>query len=261
MIVFLDVLIFINAVVNFFLIYITAKTLRIKVKFRYILLSSCLGSLYVITLVFPRLAVFTNLSFKIAAAEILVLITFRSKNIIFNLKALSIFIMYSMLLAGICIFIQYNTGGYNLYDFSYKWLLISIMVIYIIIDRLVVYIRDRKNLTTLIFNVDIILNSGSKRVKAFLDTGNELKEPATNLPVIIVEKSVFCNIDIKGYDKFFIPYKVVNGKCGKLVGFKPKAVKIAVGKNMESRDAIVAFCEDRLSELSDYHALLPRGVI
>lgn len=261
MIVFLDVLIFINTVVDFFIMYITSKTLRVKAKFKYMLLSSVLGALYVIVLLFPELTVLSNLFFKLVVAEILVFITFRNKNIMFNLKALSIFIMYSMLLAGICIFTQYNTGEYDIYNFSYKWLIISIMIIYIVIDRLVVYIRDRKNLTTLIYNVDIILNSGSKRVKAFLDTGNELKEPATNLPVIVVEKSVFCNVDIKDYDKFFIPYKVVNGECGKLVGFKPKAVKISIGENMEIRDVIIAFCEDKLSELSDYHALLPRGVI
>ncbi|WP_446899428.1 sigma-E processing peptidase SpoIIGA [Clostridium sp. LBM24168] len=261
MIVFLDVLIFVNIVVNFFIMYITAKTLRVMVKFRYMILSSLLGGIYVITIIFPTFSVFSNLFFKVLTAAILILITFRKKNIVFNLKALSIFIMYSMLLAGICIFIQYNIYGEYTYYFSYKWLMIAIMIVYIVIDRLVVFIRDRKTLTTLIFNVDIILNNGSKRVKAFLDTGNELKEPATNLPVIIVEKSMFCNIDIEKYDKFYIPYKVVNGKRDKLKGFKPKAVKIGIGDNVEIREVIIAFCEDRLSEFSDYHALLPRGVI
>ncbi|MCH3964076.1 MAG: sigma-E processing peptidase SpoIIGA [Clostridium sp.] len=261
MIVFLDVLIFVNVVVNFFIMYITAKTLRIMVKFRYMVLSSLLGGIYVITMIFPVLSVFSRMPFKILAAAILVLITFRKRNIVFNLKALSIFVMYSMLLAGICIFIQYNIYGEYTDNFSCKWLVIAIMIAYIVIDRLVVFIRDRKTLTTLIFNVDIVLNNGSKRVKAFLDTGNELKEPATNLPVIIVEKSMLGNIDIEGYDKFYIPYKVVDGKCGRLRGFKPKAVKIGIGDNVEIREAIIAFCEDRLSEFSDYHALLPRGVI
>ncbi|MBV4436009.1 sigma-E processing peptidase SpoIIGA [Clostridium tyrobutyricum] len=261
MIVFLDVLIFINMVVNFFLMYITAKTLRVKIKLRYMFLSSFLGAVYVITIIYPRFAMFSSLFFKILIAFILILITFRNKKIIFNFKAFCIFIMYSMLLAGICMFIQYNTSTYNLYDFSYKWLLGSIMIVYILIDRLVIYIRDRKTLTTLIFNIDIILNNGSKKVKAFLDTGNELKEPATNLPVIIVEKSVFYNTNIENYDKFYIPYRVVNGKRGKLTGFRPKAVKIDLGRDTEIREAIIAFCEDKLSEFSDYHALLPRGVI
>jgi stage II sporulation protein GA (sporulation sigma-E factor processing peptidase) len=261
LIIFLDVLIMVNVVVNFFIMYITAKTMRVIVKLRYMILSSFLGGIYVITMIFPQLAVFSNLFFKIFTAAILVFITFRNKSIIFNLKALSIFIMYSMLLAGICIFIQYNSQGYLLYNFSYKWLMMAIMIIYIFIDRLVVFIKDRKTLSTLIFNVDIVLNNGSKRVRAFLDTGNELKEPATNLPVIIVEKSVFSNIDIDKYDRFYIPYKVIGGKGDKLIGFKPKAVKIGQGDNMEFREAIIAFCETNLSEFSDYHALLPRGVI
>ncbi len=76
-----------------------------------------------------------------------------------------------------------------------------------------------------------------------------------------MKNSVFYNTNIENYDKFYIPYRVVNGKRGKLTGFRPKAVKIDLGRDTEIREAIIAFCEDKLSEFSDYHALLPRGVI
>ena len=48
-------------------------------------------------------------------------------------------------------------------------------------------------------------------MRAFLDTGNELREPATNLPVLIVERDIFYDINLSKYDKFYIPYKVING--------------------------------------------------
>lgn len=261
MIVFIDVLVFINIIVNFFVMYITAKTMRVVIEFKYMILSSAIGGMYVVTMIFPRLEVFSTLPFKICAAAVMIVIAFRRKNFMFNIKALAMFIMYSMLLAGVCMFIQYNRYGYGSYDFSSKWLLIAIMMTYVAVDRLVVFVNGRRSLSTLIYNVDIVMEGGSKSVKAFLDTGNELKEPATNLPVIIVERSEFLDVNIEGYDKLYIPYRVVNGSCDKLLGFKPKSVIIKTQNTTESREAVVAFCDDRLSEFSDYHALLPRGVI
>lgn len=265
MVVYLDVVILVNFIVNFFLLYITAQTLRVKVKFRYMILASIIGSSYVLTLIYPSLKILSALYFKLAVAVTLILIAFRRKNILFNLKATCIFVLYSMVLAGVCVFIQFNRNGdisdSIIVNFPYQWLLLSLMIVYMIIDRIVVYIKERKSLGSLIYNVDIILKNTHKTVRAFLDTGNELREPATNLPVIIVEKSIFNDINLENYDKFYIPYRVVNGQGGSLQGFKPEAVKIEFGKEITDREVIIAFCEEKLSQFSDYHALLSRGVI
>ncbi|MBV7271910.1 sigma-E processing peptidase SpoIIGA [Clostridiaceae bacterium UIB06] len=265
MIVYLDVLLFENLIVNLFLLHLTARTIRIRVKFRYMLLAAILGSIYVLTLIYPTLAVFSITPFKIIAALIIVFITFRKMNILFNVKVLCIFILYSMVLAGICIFIQFNQGsdiGYSvIINFSYKKLMISLMIIYMLIERIIVYIKERKIIKNLIYSVEIILDDSNKNVKAFLDTGNELREPATNLPVIIVEKSVFYDVDLNSYDKFYIPYKVVDGQGGNLQGFKPQCVKIKEGKETVDKEVIIAFCENKLSEINEYQALLSRGVI
>jgi stage II sporulation protein GA (sporulation sigma-E factor processing peptidase) len=231
----------------------------------HILLAATLGSMYVITLLYDNLKYFSALPFKFIVAEIMILLSFRKINLVFNIKALSIFIAYSMLLAGICIFFQYS-GNYDIgysaiVNFSYKELMISLMIIFIFIDRIVVYIRDRKGLITLIYDVDIVLGNSHKYIKAFLDTGNELREPATNLPVIIVEKSVFYDIDLSLYDKFYISYRVVSGQDGKLIGFKPEVVRIHQGNSINEKEVIIAFCEERLSNINDYNALLSRGVI
>lgn len=265
MVIYLDVLLFENLVVNLFLLYITARTLRVKVELKYILLAATIGSLYVITLVYPQLKNFSSVSFKIIVAAILVLISFRKRKIIFNIKALAIFILYSMMLAGACIFIQYSQNydinNFAIINFSYKKLMLSVMTIYMIIDRVVIFIKERKDLSNLIYSIDIVLKNSEKNINAFLDTGNELREPATNLPVVIVEKSVFQDVDLKCYDKFYIPYRVVSGKGGNLQGFKPEYIKIHQGNETTTREVIVAFAGERLSDFNDYEALLSRGVI
>ena len=265
MVIYLDVLLFENLIVNLFLLYITAKTLRVKVELRYIILAATIGSIYVITLIYPQLKSFSSVSFKIIVAAILVLISFRKRKIMFNVKALAIFILYSMMLAGACMFVQYSENydisNSVIVNFSYKKLMLSVMIIYMIIDRIIVYVRERRDLSNLVYDVDIVLKNSEKNIRAFLDTGNELREPATNLPVVVVEKSVFQDVDLKSYDKFYIPYRVVSGQGGNLQGFKPEYVKIHQGDETRNREVIIAFCEERLSDSNDYEALLSRGVM
>lgn len=262
--VYLDVLLIINFIVNAFLLLITSQTLRIKASFKYILIAAILGSMYVITLIFPSLIIFSKLPFKIIMAVVMILITFRKKDILFNLKASCIFILYSMVLAGMCIAfseqVDENFNGYIL-NFKYENLFIGIMIIYMVIYRIVIFLKDRRELINFIYIVDIVTKDYKKRVKAFFDTGNELREPATNLPVMLVEREIFKDVDISKYDKFYIPYKVVNGYGGKLEGFKPDCIKIYFDKKVQEREVIIAFCENKLSNVNDYEALLSRGTI
>ncbi len=266
MIIYLDILILENLVVNLFLLYLTVQTLRVKTKWLYMFLSASIGSMYVITLLCPELKVFSYFPFKILIAVIMILIVFRKRNIMFLVKSLGIFLLYSMVLAGACMFIQYSNGNtfisrFAIINFSYKKLMISLMIIYMLIHRIIIYIKDRKDLNCLIYSIDIVMKNSKKTVEAFLDTGNELREPATNLPVIIVEKSIFDDVDLKNYDKFYIPYKVVSGQNGNLSGFKPEYIKIYGEREDEERQVIIAFSEEKLSDFNEYHALLSRGVM
>ncbi|MHC6179532.1 sigma-E processing peptidase SpoIIGA [Clostridium sp. JNZ X4-2] len=265
LVVYIDLLILINLTVDFFLLYITGRTLKLKMRFGFMFLAAAMGSIYTITLVYPSLSLFSAFYFKIIVSIVLVYVSFGNRGFMVNLKILSVFILYSMLLAGLCIFIQYSIYSYVdgpiIINFPYQWLFTSLMLLYITIDRLVVYVKDRNNLYTLVYNVDIVFKNKCKTVKAFLDTGNELREPVTNLPVIIVEKSVLENINLEGVCEFYIPYRVINGACGKLQGFKPDIIKIDLGEEVKYREVIIAICQEKLSKLGDYHALLSRGVM
>lgn len=266
MVIHIDTLVLENIIVNYFLLHITSQTVRLKVDFKNILISAALGGLYVITMVFPQLRLFTVLPFKILVAFIMIFILFGKKDLFFYLKALVIYMLYSMLLAGLCIFLEFNKNPYGnfsgaIYNFSYKKLMLSLIILYLLINRLIVYIKDRKNVEMLIFIVGIIAKNKEKKVSAFLDTGNELREPSTNLPVMIIEKSYISDLSVNDKELFYIPYKVLNGQTGQLKGFKPDYIKVYNGREFEKREVIIAFCENRLSDYNEYHALLSRGII
>lgn len=266
MVVYLDVLILENSIVNTFLLYVTSETLRLKVSMKYLILSGILGGLYVIVLIIPELKIFSKLIFKIVIAFLMIIIAYRKKSLMFNIKAISILIMYSMLTAGICFFIQLNYLQNNFFNvfmgnMSYKLIIIALMIIYMFVNRIIWFIHDRKFTQNLTYKIEICVKNSKKIVEAFLDTGNELREPITNLPVIIVERRLMTNINWDDSVKYYVPFRLVNGNIGKLEAFKPTYVKIYIGNKIEVRNAIIALIDNKLSDLNDYNALLSRGSI
>lgn len=264
MVIYLDVVILEETLINSFLLYITSKTIKIETKIRNILAAGFLSSFYILTLIFPSINFFSSLIFKFLVALLMIIITFRKKSLIFNIKALCILVMYSMMLAGFCIFIEFYIGKELTFDlvmipFTYKYLVLSVFIIFILIRRLIIFIKDRKELTNYIYKVEIIMDGNITFLDAFLDTGNELREPVTNLPVLIVEKDIFKYIETK--DKLYIPYKLANGNLGYFEGFKPSFVNIYLDKKIMKTDLIVALSNTKFSELNDYNALLSRGTL
>lgn len=265
--VFIDVVIVENFIVNFFLLYITSQTLKLRIRIKELIIPSMIGGIYTITILIEKLSFLNNFFVKIMVAAIFTILAFKRKDIGFIVKSTLIYIGYSMILAAICFFIDISTKkgymfSYNVIDFSYKKLLIAIIILYLVCHRLAVFLEDRKSLNKYIFKVEIIDREWKKEIRAFLDTGNELREPVTNLPVIIVEKDKINDYRIKEKDIFYIPYKAINGHQGKLIGFKPLGVKIFLEKgNVQFRDAIVCISTEKLSSTGDYEALLSRGII
>lgn len=266
MVVYLDVLVIENIIINTFLLYITSQTLLKKTNFKWIVLSGSLGGVYASFMVFPRLRLFTSMLFKIAAAAFMIFIAFRNKKIMFIIKATVVLILYSMTLAGVCVFIEfYKNDNTNfsviLENVPYEYILISIMVLYMFISRIIIFIKDRREVFNLIYKVEIGTSNSKNYVRAFFDTGNELREPVTNLPVMIVERASLKNVKINEKLKYYIQYRVVDGKVGKLEAFKPVYVKIYRNNEIEDVDMLIALSDDKLSNFNDYTALLPRGCI
>lgn len=267
MIIYADVLLIENFIVNFFLLTLTANTLRVKRNILNTSGASLLGALYTFTILIPSLKIFTSIFFKILMVFLFTAITFKRVDFKFLFKSSIVYIGYSMLLSGMCFFmgisnINFIEEGKGLTEFSYKYILLSMMILYIVCERIIYFIRDRSVIDKLIYPIEICINNQYKKINAFLDTGNELREPATNLPVIIVEKDLFYDLSIPDKNKFYIPYKVVNGSKGRLEGFKPESIKIYFDKDrIQFKEAIVCLCDEKLSDGKEYKALLSRGII
>ena len=132
-------------------------------------------------------------------------------------------------------------------------------------------------------NICIYIEDKCLEMIAILDTGNMLKDPITNSPVIIVEKDklkdIFPNIildnlsNIVGGDmpkelyenesmkyitKFrVIPFKTIGKENGLLLGFKVNKVKIEIDETSKIiNNVIVGIYDSKLSKKETYSALI-----
>lgn len=268
MIVYMDIVVIENLIINYFLILITTQVMGTKVRTINMLLSSFLGALYTLLMFSSKFHMFTNLFGKLLVAIIMVAITLRTRKIATILKGSLIFIVNSFTFVGICFFFalvqnEYNlTKSFTISKYSSKYILFSILIIYIMLNRIIFYIKSRITLSNLIYDIELNIENKIIKIKGFLDTGNELVEPVTLLPVIIAEKKCFSSINFDNKQMFNIPYKVVNGHSNVMQGFKVKNIKIYdTNSNILIKDAIVCFCDKNISSNGDYEALLPRGII
>lgn len=264
--IYLDLLILENLVVNYFLIYMMCKTLNIKYSVGLNLLAAFIGSLVPVAMLFLSLNIYLQFILKISIAILMVFISV-GKNLKTILKGVFVLIFYTIALGGLCIFIKFNESGIipkNSYiiNFTYKKLFLGIIISAMCMDRLFSFIKDKILVNKLIYDIEINLGGNCKTIKAFLDTGNELREPVTNLPVIIVEKDVFYNFKIPKEHEFLIPYRVVDGDMGNLKGVKADSLKLLTkNQTSELKNGIIAFCDTSLSDSGEYNALLSRGIL
>ena len=122
-------------------------------------------------------------------------------------------------------------------------------------------IRDRFFINNFIYEMELIIDGRIINLKGFLDTGNALREPITNLPCILIDKEYLKTFNLNEKEKFHINYKTI-GNHGNIEGFIFEKVRIKKDKEswIEIK-AIICKSEVKLSKENEFNALLSRGVI
>jgi len=262
-IIFIDLVLLENLIVNYFLLFITAQTLSIKIKYKRFFITSVCAALYTLVIFIDELKFMTTIPVTLLVALLIVYGAFGKNKFFFILKATFIYLGYTFVVAGIIVYLENkNTYRLEIENFYARKLFLALMIIYIIGYRILTYIISLQKIKNYTYNIEIYTQGQIIKLKALLDTGNELKEPITNLPVIIVEKEALTSIDSSKYEKMYIPFKAVSGQTNFLYGFKPDKIKINYGDdNFQFKNAIIGICDTKLSEYNEYQGLLSRDII
>ncbi|EYE88439.1 hypothetical protein Q428_07980 [Fervidicella metallireducens AeB] len=190
-VIYVDVLLLENFLMNFLLLYIVGRYSKIKIKTLRITAAALFGGMYVIVLFLPEFTAMYSVPMRIAISIIMVTIAFMPYKIKEFIKLWILFFLTSFIVGG-CIFavlfltqkdVVLISGAIVVPSkFIIIGIIIAIFFVKIGFDYFETYYLTEKNK----IEMEIHLSNKSCKITALIDTGNSLRDPITNEPVIVV---------------------------------------------------------------------------
>lgn len=289
MYVYAEYLVLENFIINFIILYVTKRFTRTETTRFRLIIASLIGAVYTLVVFYPELSFMVNFTMKLSVSILIVIIAFNPATIKKFLKLFATFYIVSFVFAGSALALFYLTdvdsyigkGIFYIKDFPIKILVFAIVTSWILIKYTWSYIHEKISKDKILVPITILLKDREVHITALVDTGNSLKDPLTDTPVIIVQFSAIKNIlpdktrkifemyDVNNlglvstllYDsrhevKFrVIPFKSIGRENGILLGFKPDKV-ILKDEDKAITDIIVGIYNNNLSNDDKYEALL-----
>ena len=291
--VYWDVLVLENFVINFLILLVTAKLSRLRVSTLRLLAGSIIGALYVGFIILqPDLEVYYTTIAKILLSMFIVAVTFSPRKVLQFIRTLAIFYISTFIFAGAAfafLFFRHQGGfvrnGIVCVFGQSQWsmLVFSIITVGIIVKIFLEVIQSRLTKENMLVHVKISFDNRAIDLSALIDTGNSLRDPLTNIPVMVVEfkalkellpqeiKSIFDGAQeddlnyvttiiskSKWFSRFrLIPFCSLGKENGMLIGFKPDFIEIGGEDDKRGvKNVIVGIYNRSLSRNEKYKALL-----
>lgn len=275
-----------NMVMNYAILHLTAKLAGAPYRVLRLLAASFIGSLYVFAVFFPESNYYYNFAGKFLISAILVVVAFGVVPWRRFLTTWVIFYGVSFAVGGVVLGINSLVGRPGGMSGEY-WRLwpgvVVALILVVVIGRKSFILRRR--VAEGFFRVPVTIRIGAKKLEfeALLDTGNDLADPVSKDPVVIIEYEAvkdllppelrealakdrepdFANIagrveDPKWLTRLrLIPYRSLGKTGGLLLGFKPDALEVVYGGQViKTSRVVVGVYRQRLSPEAKYNALL-----
>lgn len=274
MTIYIDVVLIENLIMNYIILLATGMILKVKIKNIRLIFASLLGAIYSIVSYSGFLEIYSTFALKIILSIIIVYVAYNPQTVKKMWKELLFFYLTSFVFGGVAFALIYiikpqeifMKNGLFLGTYPLKTVILGAVVGFVLTISAFNLIKKKISKKDLICRVEIALNKIKIETKALIDTGNMLKEPITNTPVMVIEHTLLYNIipkeilnhleEIIGGDFKNIPEKIKNeyisklklipfsslGKQnGMLIGIKADYIKIekGEGKEEEGEDEII----------------------
>ena len=290
MTIYIDVLFLENLILNSIILYATAIISKTKIKHLRIFCASSLGAVYVIIYYVFKIKMYTNIIAKLFLAICMIYIVFKPKKAKDLLKYAVLFFLVSFVFGGASLGVIYVVNSNNvtiqngiiLGKYTIKTIMFGIIIAFFICILSFKLVKTRFTKQDMFCDIKINLNGKEIKTKAMIDTGNLLKEPITNIPVVVVEHTVLegvipkevlentenilggdlDKIPIQIQEKYLsklkvIPFSSLGKQNGMLLGIKADLLKILYGECEKNIDrVIIGIYNKQLSKKGDYRALL-----
>lgn len=211
--IYLDVVFIINFLFDFLLLLTTSLILRRRVTVLRLITGALIGGLSIFVL-FVNINSLELFIVKIIISLIMVVVTFKYKNIRYTIKN-SIYLYFtSMILGGVLYYLNvefsYKQDGLVFYhdglSINFIFLLIfSPIILYAYIKQ----IKELRNNYNNYYNCKIYFNDNYIELTGFIDSGNNLVDPFLKRPVILINRKDYI-YDLNEFKMILIPYQGVN---------------------------------------------------
>ena len=296
MTIYLDVVLIENLCMNYIILFATGYILKLKRKHIRLIISALIGAVYAILAYLEITKGLSNLIVKIILSIEMVYIAYSPKTVKDLLKVLLFFYLISFVFGGSAFALLYfikpeeifMRNGVFIGTYPIKVAILGAIVGFAITSIAFYIIKTKLSKKDIYCEITIYFNNKDITTKALIDTGNMLKDPITNIPVVVVEKeklenilpnNILDNIDqiiegkvqkeiyqdenLKYISRFrVIPFKSLGKENGMLLGFKADKILI---KREEIRyqidKVIIGIYNNKLSKKEQYSALISLEMI
>jgi stage II sporulation protein GA (sporulation sigma-E factor processing peptidase) len=260
--IYVDVLMAVNFFINYFLLLACVKFLALPAKRGRLAAASGLGAAFSLTVLLPELPAALSLTVKLLMSAAIVLCAFGFGGIKRLVRNTAAFYIVNFAFAGLMVAIWYFFAPQGLvirnsvvYFNISPVLLILLTVVCYGIFTLIGRITGRQAPKKLFCRIVVSRGGIACDCTARVDTGNTLREPFSNDPVVIVARNTIRRVMPPDKDLNFrlIPFDAVSGS-GVLKAFRPDRLTIYYGKEViQASRVYIAVSE---TELSGCDALL-----
>ena len=294
MTVYVDVVLLENLCMNYIILFGTGYIIKLKIKHWRILVSSSIGAVYAILAYMGIFPLYANIVAKIILSLCMVYIAFNPKNIKAIIKELALFYLVSFALGGCAFALLYIVRPQDIFmkdgvyigTYPLKIALLGGVVGFIITYVAFKVVKTRMNKNELIYEIVLKINEKELTTKVMLDTGNMLKDPISNNPVVLIEKKILYNIlpkellentknmlggDFKNNEDLeneyrtrlrIIPFTSVGKQNGMMLGIKVDEIKIITDiDEIINTNAIVCVYEKEFSKRGKYFGIMGMDLI
>lgn len=290
MTIYIDIVLIENLIMNYIILYGTGVIAKVPPKQIRIIIASFIGAIYSIIAYSSILKIYSTIILKIILSIIIVYIAFNPQNIKKMFKQMVMFYLVSFVFGGAAFFLIYVVkpqeiimkNGVFVGTYPLKIAILGAIVGFTVIVLAYKIISSKLSKKSLICKVKIKLCNKQVNTTALIDTGNLLKDPISNMPVIVVEHTLLYNVlpkqILNNLEKILggeldeiseevkkeyisklkvIPFSSLGKQNGMLLGIKADEINIENEEEIITKENVIVGIYDKsLTKKGEYRALI-----
>ena len=219
MVIYIDVLIFTNVIIDYIMLYLTALITKKTYNTFRIVLASIFGGISSLMIFFETELFIVNLLVKVIISVLIICITFGIRNIRLCITECFVFLLVSFCFCGLIFFMQSMSNDIfisknliSYFNISPVTLVALTAIFYLIIRLILKFIVRKASVNTAELIIELFDTKLS--VVSLVDSGHTLTDPLTDSQIIILDANLYSKIIGTGYDlsnrKRMIPVKTIS---------------------------------------------------